>query len=312
MKRQIVSNSKRESKISKRQRFNGCEFILGDCVEELKKIPDRSVDLVILDPPYWKVVNEHWDYKWRTESDYAKWCFKWLSDIARVIRLGGSLYLFGFLRNLVYLYKDILDLGFTFRQEIIIDKGIKVIAGRATRGYKMFPNVVESLWFFAYDSKPFIKKLLLQKQKKLGLTAYKINKQLRVKANGGGLWSLYTGNNILAQVPTREMWGRLQKVLKFKYPYGKVGQTFNIEMGKTNVWSDINFNHEKRHHPTQKPVQLIERIVKASSDKGMVVLDPFMGAGSTALSCKRLKRKFIGIEKEKRYFSIAVKRIKEL
>jgi hypothetical protein len=67
------------------------------------------------------------------------------------------MYLFGYVRNLMYLYKDILDLGFIFRQELIIHKGLRSIGGRATKGYKMFPNVTECLWFFIYDSKPFIK-----------------------------------------------------------------------------------------------------------------------------------------------------------
>ena len=43
--------------------------ILGDCIEKMKSIPDGSVDLVIADPPYWKVVGQEWDYQWRTEKD---------------------------------------------------------------------------------------------------------------------------------------------------------------------------------------------------------------------------------------------------
>ncbi len=218
--------------------------VIGDCLEELKKIPDRSVDLIILDPPYWKVVNEHWDYQWRTENDYAKWCLEWFSELSRIIKLSGSLYLFGYIRNLVYIYKDILDLGFTFRQQIIIDKGLRSISGRATKNYKMFPNVTESLLFFIYDSKPFIKEFLKKEQKKLGISALEINKRLGVKMNGGGVWSLYTGNNILAQVPTKEMWNRLQKALEFERPYEDIAQTFNIEMKVTDVWRDIDFYKE--------------------------------------------------------------------
>ena len=147
------------------------KIIKGDCIEELKKLPDRSIDLVILDPPYWKVINEHWDYKWRTESDYAQWCLEWFSEISRVIKLSGSLYLFGYLRNLVYLYKDILDLGFIFRQQIVIDKGIRTLGGRATKAYKMFPNVTESILFFIFDSKPFIKSFLKKKTKRIKLNS---------------------------------------------------------------------------------------------------------------------------------------------
>lgn len=287
-------------------------IIRGDVVEELKKLPDRSVDLIILDPPYWKVVSEHWDYQWRTESDYAKWCFEWFSELSRISKHSGSLYLFGYLRNLFYLYKDILDLGFTFRQQIVIDKGIRAIGGRATKGYKMFPNVTESLLFFIYDSKPFIKQLLKKRQKELGLTALEINTRLGVKTNGGGVWSLYTGNNILAQVPTKEMWEKLQDVLEFEHPYDDIGQAFNIEMGVTDVWRDVDFYKEERFHPTQKPIKLIERIINASTNEGMVVLDPFMGAGSTALACQNLNRNYVGIEIEKKYVDIANQRLAEV
>ena len=232
------------------------KIIKGDYLEILQELPDKSIDLIILDPPYWKVVQQKWDYQWRTEEDYQKWCLQWLTEIARVIKLSGSLYLFGYLRNLFYLYEPIIKLGFNVRQQIIIDKGIKAIGGRATKNHKMFPNVTESLLFFIYDSRPFIENFLKQRQKELGLTALEINKRLGVKSNGGGMWSLYTGNNILAQVPTREMWEKLENVLEFNYPYEDISSTFNIEMGLTDVWNDINFYEEKRLHPTQKPVKL--------------------------------------------------------
>lgn len=284
-------------------------IINGDCIDELKKLPDHCVDLVILDPPYWKIVNERWDFEWRTKNEYVDWCMQWFTEIARVIKRSGSLYIFGYTRNLIYLYKDISELGFIFRQEIIIDKGKRSLGGRKTSTYKMFPTVTETVWFFNFNSKPFIKDFLKERQKILGLTSLEINKRLGVKVNGGGVWSLYTGNNILAQVPTKEMWSKLQKVLEFDLPYEEVGQTFNIEMGYTNVWTDIDFYKEKRHHPTQKPVKLIERIIKASSNEGMVVLDPFMGAGSTALAAINLNRHFIGIEKDTAFVETSLTRI---
>ncbi|MGK7961739.1 DNA-methyltransferase [Crocosphaera sp.] len=287
------------------------QIIQGNCVEVLQKLPNKSIDLIILDPPYWKVIQQKWDYQWRTEEDYKKWCLQWLPEIARVIKLSGSLYLFGYLRNLFYLYEPIINLGFNFRQQIIIDKGMKAVGGRATKNYKMFPNVTESLLFFIYNSRPFIKQFLKQRQKELGLTALEINKRLGVKSNGGGMWSLYTGNNILAQVPTREMWEKLQDVLEFNYPYEDISATFNIEMGVTDVWNDINFYEEKRLHPTQKPVKLIERIIRASSQEKMIVLDPFMGSGSTAIACLNLNRHYIGIEKEQKYIDNINSRIAE-
>jgi site-specific DNA-methyltransferase (adenine-specific)/modification methylase len=65
----------------------------------------------------------------------------------------------------------------------------------------------------------------------------------------------------------------------------------------------------KAIHPTQKPEAILERIIIASSNKGDLVLDPFMGSGTTAYVAKKLERKFIGIEKEKKYINIIKKRI---
>ena len=287
------------------------KIIKGDCVKELREIPDRTIDLIILDPPYWKVIGEEWDYKWRTKNDYADWCKQWIDELGRVIKLSGSMYLFGYLRNLVYVYEAMRNAGFIFRQQIIINKGIKAIGGRATKGYKMFPNVTESLLYFVFDSKPFIKRLLLERQKELNLTSFQINSQLGVKANGGGVWSLYTGNNILAQVPTKKMWDKLQNVLKFSYPYEELSPVFNIEMGITDVWGDIDYYKEERFHPTQKPVPLLERIIRTSTKEGMVVLDPFLGAGSTAVACIRLNRHYIGIEIDEGYVKLTEKRIED-
>jgi site-specific DNA-methyltransferase (adenine-specific) len=66
---------------------------------------------------------------------------------------------------------------------------------------------------------------------------------------------------------------------------------------------------KQEFHETQKPVELIEKIIKHSSDEGMTVFDPFMGSGTTGVACKNLKRNFIGIELNEDYFKTAKKRI---
>lgn len=65
-------------------------------------------------------------------------------------------------------------------------------------------------------------------------------------------------------------------------------------------------------HPTQKPEYLLLRIIEASTKNNDIILDPFMGSGTSGVACKKLNRKFIGIEKEKEYVDIAIKRIKSL
>ena len=102
----------------------------------------------------------------------------------------------------------------------------------------------------------------------------------------------------------------------------KSKHTFNYDaMRKENggkqmksVWTfTAPKNSEKTFgkHPTQKPVDLLNRIIKASTNEGDVVLDPFLGSGTTAVSCVLNNRKYIGIEKEKEYFELAKKRIED-
>ena len=288
------------------------KIICGDCIEEMPKIPDKSVDLIIADPPYFKTINEEWDFKWRTEEDYLNWVEKWIAELSRVAKPNSSFWLFGYVKLLAKILPIAEKYHFVFRQQTLVDKGLRSISGRATKGYKMFPTTTESMFFFVKNNQPNVKKFLKEKQKEFGYTAKEMNDMLGMKSNGGGVWSLFTGENILAQIPTREMWDKIQEILKFKMDYGEVNFVFNIEMGVTDVWRDINFYKEEREHSTQKPVPLIERLIKASSNEGMIVLDPFLGSGSTAIAAKQLNRKFIGIEIDNKYCEYAKKRLTEI
>jgi len=259
-----------------------------DCIVGLKQLPDDCIDLIITDPPYFKTISERWDFRWRIEEDYLKWAEEWIKELSRVAKPTASFYLFGYVKILALMLPIIAEHGFEFRQQIIVNKGMRSVTGRKTSTYKMFPTTTESILFFTYDNKPNIKSFLKKQQKKMGLSAKEINERLSVKTNGGGVWSLYTGNNILAQVPTKEMWERLQKVLSFKKDYSEIAFVFNPQMGYTDVWNDIDFYREKRNHSTQKPLKLIERLLIASSNKRMLVLDPFMGSGTTAVATRKL------------------------
>ncbi|MDE7463059.1 MAG: site-specific DNA-methyltransferase [Muribaculaceae bacterium] len=286
--------------------------ILGDCIEVMKDIKDGSVDLVIADPPYWKVVGQKWDFQWRTEKDYVEWCLRWIKEVARILRYGGTFFCFGYFRTLALIVPHLEDMGLELRQQIIIDKGIRSVSGRATKNYKIFPNTTESILFIIKDNKQFIKPFLKQRQAELKLSAKDINEGLGVKSNGGGMWSIYTGKNVCEQFPTKELWNKLSSILKFHVSYEKVAQTFNPQMGFTDVWTDINFYEEKRYHPTQKPIKLIKRLILASSNKGDIVVDPFAGCGSTQIACSILERRYIGIELNENYYEISLKRLKNI
>ena len=82
--------------------------------------------------------------------------------------------------------------------------------------------------------------------------------------------------------------------------------------GKRLPTTVLKFNRiERPLHPTQKPIDLLEWLIKTYTNENDIVLDNCMGSGSTLVACKNINRKSIGIEKEKKYFDITIERLKE-
>lgn len=93
---------------------------------------------------------------------------------------------------------------------------------------------------------------------------------------------------------------------------GFVDKGFEVTDGEMRVPSSVqDFNRERGLHPTQKPVALMEYLIKTYTNEGDTVLDNCMGSGTTGVACKNLNRKFIGIEKDATYFNIAKERIEK-
>ncbi len=87
----------------------------------------------------------------------------------------------------------------------------------------------------------------------------------------------------------------------------------SYEDAKTYYIAPINHKDKKEFgHPTIKPLDITEKIIRNSTREGEIILDTFMGSGTTCVASKNLNRKFIGIELEKKYFDIAVERIKKI
>lgn len=94
--------------------------------------------------------------------------------------------------------------------------------------------------------------------------------------------------------------------------YGSISQrTDTVNTGLRNPTSVLEFDRETGQHPTQKPVALMEYLIRTYTNEGEVVLDNCMGSGTTGVACVNTGRNFVGIEKDPEYFAIAQKRIKE-
>jgi len=189
---------------------------------------------------------------------------------------------------------------------------MKSAAGRVSSKLKMFPTTTEYIFYFVKDSTDYIRDLLQEKATEKKLTAKDINMYLGKASNGGGTWSSIAGKKQKnLQEPTKEDWEKLDKLFGGLPKYEDVVYTFNLPMGVTDVFDDINFYipKENKIHPTEKPAKLMDRLVLSCSNENDIILDPFMGSASLAISCIKNNRYFIGSELDKNYYEESISKI---
>tara|TARA_B100000963_G_scaffold216489_1_gene188801 strand:- start:6928 stop:8001 length:1074 start_codon:yes stop_codon:yes gene_type:complete len=244
------------------------KILNGDCLQELKKIPSKTFDLVFADPPYYmqigekltrpdstKVngVNDKWD-QFNSFRHYDDFCKAWLIECKRILKDDGSIWVIGSYHNIFRLGYHLQNLGYWLLNDIIWRKNNPMPNFRGTR----FTNAHETLIWASKNKK----------------SKYTFNYQ-----------SLKCFNDDLQM---RSDW-------KFPICNGK-------ERLKKNG---------KKIHSTQKPESLIHRVILATTNKGDMIFDPFLGTGTTAVVSKKLGRNYYGIEKDKKYFVAAKDRIKK-
>lgn len=243
----------------------------GDCLEIMKDIPDKSIDLVVTDCPYkivqggcsnntvtFKAMSGVLDkrrrgcgkcsIKWETEGqlnnienvkagkifDHNDIEFKeWLPDVYRVLKDDSHCYIMINARNLKDLQVEAEKVGFKYQQILIWNKGNATPNRWYMQGYEMI--------------------LMLRKGK---------------------------------AVPIKNL-------------------------GEKNIISVPNIKSGKKTHPTEKPIELMKIFIENSSNENDTILDPFMGSGSCGVACKELNRGFIGIEIDKKYYDIAYERLRD-
>lgn len=283
------------------------QLMFGDCLERMKEIPSGSVDLVLTDPPYVKMVSEKWDNL--SDNEASDFYNKVFSEIGRILRQGGRCLMFGSNDTLKYYYENSQLLH---REILVVEKEVKkVSAGRNTKQYKQHVNHVEYVFVATKYAREYVKDLLLTSKSSTNLSAKDINDELGVKSNGGGMWSIYTGNNKCGQVPTKLQWDKFRVIFKSLPDYKTFEEVFNNRLSMGNVLKGFNFITKPRLHPTQKPVALLEYLIKTYTNEGETVLDFTAGSFSTGIASLNTNRKFIGIEMEEKYFEIGVNRMSD-
>ena len=221
------------------------KLICGDCMEQLKKFEDDSIDLIVTDPPYRTtsrgnclgggMFKKKINLKGQVFTHNNIDCSEYAPEFYRVLKDGGHCYVMTNHVNLVNILNVFIGSGFHFIKSLIWDKQNKIVG-------TYYMSQFEYILFF--------------------------RKGRGVKINHCG-----------------------------------TSDILSVQNKKTK---DEN---GKNYHDTEKPVELMKILIDNSSKEYDIVLDPFMGIGSTGIACKELNRYFIGIEIDQTYFKIAEQRM---
>lgn len=293
-----------------------------DCLELLAQLEDNSIDLIATDPPYYKVKSDDWDRQWPTKQAFFDWMDKVLVELSRVLRPTGSLYLFAG----PYLAAE---------TEIIIGRHFDVLnhiawlkptgrhlGCRKESLTKYFPQTERILFAQSKKKRPFpyesIFRHIHKAVKAAGIGNLAIDSATRTQMSGHWL------QRSQFSLPSETHYNTLISLGAKLKPYGRIKRQYNnARKGRnrryfhvtkavpyTDVWTFPVVKPYKGKHPCEKPLALMEHIINASSKPGDVILDVFTGSGTTAISAQHTGRKFIGSEKGKAEFELALKRIK--
>jgi site-specific DNA-methyltransferase (adenine-specific) len=271
------------------------EIITGDSTKVMKNLDNDSIDLVYLDPPFFTQRNHSlidkegkneysFSDKWDNVDEYLSFIRAVLIECKRVLKATGSIFLHCD-KTASHLLRAELDRIFgtqNFRNEIIWSYR------RWSNSQKTLLNSHQNILFYSKTEKYFFNTIYTE-------------------------YSPTTNLDQILQERVRGING------KSKY---KVDNKGEIVIGKekkgvplTDVWEIPYLNpkaKERSGYPTQKPILLLNQILNVASKEGDAVLDPFCGSGTTCVSAKLLKRKFIGIDKSKEATRLARKRLEEM
>jgi DNA modification methylase len=253
----------------------------GKCLEVLKKIPSRTVDLAFADPPFNLTVNYNGYADARESRDYTGWCKRWLLEYERVLKPGGALVVL----NLPKWSAPLAD--FLCRAKgLYLQNWIVWNALPEPKGVLMPAHY--SLLYFTKGETP-------------GRFNY---------CNMENGWQPF--DEAVFPPDRSDVCNRKVCVRKRRAS----ASTWRGEL--TDIWYDIHRDRRNNRravltkaHPCPTPEALIDRVIRLTTNAGDVVLDAFAGVGTTALVAERLDRKFIAIEQDEVYNITAEKRIAE-
>jgi site-specific DNA-methyltransferase (adenine-specific) len=250
------------------------QIICGDACTELRKLPTGSAQLIIADPPYYNVlVEESWDTQWAEAEEYLEWCRTWTSECLRVLRDDGLCFIFGQLGKREHVFIHVMSelcRRYQFHDLLIWDRVVGYNERRDS-----FTPCYEMILVLRKGEKP--------------------------KFHKGAVREPYTSEKIEAYLRDKrykDRDARMKHLLAGKFSTNLL-----------RVPSLKGSSKEKCGHPSQKPIDLVTKFIACATDPDDLVLDPFLGSGTTAVVAQSLGRPWLGIELNPMFVELARQRI---
>jgi site-specific DNA-methyltransferase (adenine-specific) len=312
-----------------------------DALTFLRGLPDASVALIAVDPPYNGVKDEGWDNQWKTDADYLTWLGEHLREFRRILKANGSLYVFASPRMAARVEIAVGEQFNVLNQVVWLKPSSRHNQADADviRGY--FPQT-ERLIFAEHgcgdviaDEIAGFSQAEIQLKKRIfgdyikselgraGVSNHEIVGAIgayREHNHGGAATNWLLGYNC----PTPEQYSRMRDYLngkggeflrteyeELRAKYEGLRRPFNVTAADpyTDVWTFPTVNTYPGKHPCEKPLDLMRHIVRASSRPGDVVLDCFSGSGATLDAARREGRHYIGCDADPHWVKYAQRRV---
>ncbi len=268
----------------------------GCCLEQLEKVANKSIQLICIDPPY-NINKDEWD----NIDNYVEWLTNVIVLLETKLKNSGSFFIF---HNEI---ETIAELILSIRQNTKLKLKQMITWNKRfnesrQKGYldgyvvkndmHMFNKMCEYILFYTFENHELIR----QTRKEKNVSQLTISKEILSKT--GGLTGWYSNIETGKNHPTKETMVPITKHLGLKYD--DVVPKFRNQKTSHSVW---NYDMAKRNkvHITPKPIDLLENIIKHTTDEGDLMLDCFAGSGSFGKAAQNTNRNCILIEKEQKY-----------
>lgn len=311
--------------------MNVNRLILGDNLEIMKSMDSESIDLIYLDPPFFS--NRNYEIIWGDEGEvrsfkdrwsggmdhYIGWLKERVEQMHRLLKPTGSIFLHCDWHADAYIRVEILDRifgGNNFRSHIIWKRSSA--HNDTKQGRKAVGNITDSIWYYSKSGNFIFNPIYTEYSEDYIQSSYsnvdengKKWKSTDLTAPGGGAKG--KGNPHYEFLGITRYWRFSKENMEQLFEAGKIYQAGRGKVPRLkqyleempgivlqNLWDDIKLvnaqSKERIGYPTQKPESLLERIISLACNEGDIILDPFVGGGTTLAVADKLQRKWIGID----------------